>query len=193
MNYKEQVSEVSSGALSQYNASVCQSAAIAQALGYKTAAQIKEIRDELTQYGDAGSPANMAETIKARLKNGKNRYEYNGNASLLDMQNYIIKGCFLILHSSLTYSGHVFGLDEVFVNDKGFPDSFSAKDPWSRFNEKTLKYDYPDTSYDGNYSARLIYAFCVADESSYDRGVEIFRSGELLSARKGAWVHVIKP
>lgn len=168
--------------ISQPDALTCQSASICMAIGENNVAAI---RSELDSLGVAGDPAVMGQILKKRLGD---RYIYNGKASLEDMKGWLKAGEFLIIHTFLTPSGHVISLDGL-KDVAGSEDFFDAKDPWSEFSTTSFSYDNPSVSfYDGFYSARLIYAAAVK-AFSFNEAVATYKSGELDSNFKGAWVH----
>lgn len=167
----------------QPNNYTCQSACIAMATG----GDIAQIRTELVQRGEAGDPANMGVLLRRRLGD---RYSYNGNASLLDARSALENGAFCIVHSWLTGSGHVIGLDGV--EEDGSSYRFNVKDPWSEFDFASWSYPGTALGYDGFYSSRGIYAACVAGQSRSDAAA-IYRRGELDSSKGGMWLHVVKP
>jgi hypothetical protein len=172
--------------LPQPDAQTCQSACIAMAIGTN---DITGIRSKLTRLGSAGDPAVMGSILKQSLSD---RYEFDDNACLSEMRDWLRAGEFLIIHTWLTESGHVIGLDGVDIDTQRLSYRLNAKDPWSEFQAATWTYDPNQTSYDGFYSSYLIYATAVTGQSCSDAR-QIYRRGELDSMRKGAWVHRVKP
>jgi hypothetical protein len=184
--FGEQVGQVKEGVISQPDASTCQSACIAMALGRK---DVMAIRAALIQKGPAGDPANMMDYLAFYLGP---KYEFDDNASMSEIQAWLKAGEFLITHGWFTNSGHVIGLDGVSIDPATLSYKISVKDPWDEFNAAMWSYSKKLDRYDGFYSSRLIYATCVAGQSFSD-ALRIYQRGELDSARKGAWIHRIKP
>lgn len=181
--YKTSIQSIN---ISQPDAMTCQSACIGMAVGNKNVAAI---RAELDSMGVAGDPAVMGNVLRDAIGD---RYIYNGKASLEDMKQWLRNGEFLIIHTFFTPSGHVIALDGL-KDVAGSDDFFDVKDPWSEFCASTFHYDNPSVSfYDGFYSARLIYAAAVK-AFTFDQAVSIYKSGELDSNAKGAWVHRCLP
>jgi hypothetical protein len=181
--YKTEIKAIN---ISQPDAMTCQSACIGMATGNSNVAAI---RSELDAQGVAGDPAIMANMLRKRLGD---RYIYNGKASLEDMKGWLRAGEFLIIHTFLTPSGHVISLDGL-KDVAGSEDFFDVKDPWSEFGTASFSYDNPNVSfYDGFYSARLIYAAAVK-AFTFEQAINTYRSGELDSNFKGAWVHRCAP
>jgi hypothetical protein len=184
--FSEQVAEAKF-LLSQPDAYTCQSACIAMAAGR---GDIMDIRHQLTSMGDAGNPYNMGAILKESFSN---RYEFDDNASMSEVRDWLRAGEFLITHGWFTGSGHVICLDGVAIDSAKLSYKISVKDPWSEFDGASWSYNNPGvTSYDGYYNSHLLYAAIVKSQSVWD-AASIYRRGELDSMRKGAWVHRIKP
>ena len=178
--------QVSALNLSQPDASTCQSACIAMAVGDKN---IRGIRNKLTSIGVAGDTAVMGKVIRDYGVN----YEFDDNASLSEMRDWLRAGEFLITHGWFTGSGHVICLDGVYVDPDTLSYKFDVKDPWSEFDAASWSYNKPGVKfYDGFYSSHLIYASCVAGVS-VPHAASLYKAKSLDSNRKGAWVHRIKP
>jgi hypothetical protein len=174
------------GLLSQPDASTCQSACIAMAVGDEN---IYGIRAQLLAKGEPGNPYCMGEVLENRLGG---RYSFHYNASLGEMREWLKAGEFLITHGWFTGSGHVVGMDGVEIDSKTLSYCFNMRDPWDEFNAPSWSYSGRSKKFDGFYSSRCIYAACVAGQSVSD-AARIYRRGELDSARKGAWVHRVRP
>lgn len=162
----------------------CQSAAIARVIG---STDVMDIRHSLTQGGrEAGDPWNMGRYLEKYCQ----YYKFSPTASLNDARKALEEGCHLITHGFFTGSGHVIGLSRVDVDPKTLSYRFNAEDPWYEF-------DFPSWSYtrnsgdDVSYSSYGIYAACVAS-SGVSHAAEIYRRGELNSAMKNMWLHVVK-
>lgn len=167
---------------SQPDASTCQSTCIAMAVNDPN---IRSIRSKLLATGlDAGSPIAMKKVIKGYTT----KYEFDDNASLEKVYEWLKAGEFLITHGFFTGSGHVICLDGIELDPKTLSHRISVKDPWSEFNALTWKYDNASKFYDGYYSSRCIYAACVAS-TSVGNARSIYNSGALNTARGGMWVH----
>jgi len=172
--------------ISQPDVSTCQSACIGMATGDTN---IMKIRNELIMLGEPGDPYVMGSYLRKKKAN----YQFNDNACLNDVREWLKAGEFLITHGWFTRSGHVICLDGLSVDIKTLSYKISVKDPWSEFDAKT--WSYPNkalTFYDGYYSSYCIYASCVKSSSSTS-AASIYRKGELNSALQGMWVHRIKP
>jgi hypothetical protein len=184
-NVSEWATRVKALNLSQPDASTCQSACIAMAVGDP---DIRGIRARLVALGDAGAPVNMGRVLRAYL-GGK--YVFNGAASLDDAIGYLKAGEFLITHGWFTRSGHVICLDGTKLIDGG-KFSFNVKDPWSEFDGPTWSYNRPSIKFfDGFYSDRIIYAACVAGASRNDAAARYNAKPDY--AHKAMWVHRILP
>jgi len=162
----------------------CQSAAIARVVG---TTDVMSIRHALTQGGrEAGDPWNMGRYLEKYCQ----YYKFSPTASLNDARKALEEGCHLITHGFFTGSGHVIGLSRVEADPKTLSYRFNAEDPWYEF-------DFPSWSYtrnsgnDVSYSSYGIYAACVAS-SGVSHAAEIYRRGELNSAMKNMWLHIIK-
>lgn len=166
--------------LSQPDAVTCQSACIGMAVGDSN---VQSIRRKLLMHGSAGSPDVMGRVIRSYGR----PYQFVGDASLNDVYGWLKAGEFLITHGWFTNSGHVICLDGL----KAKPPlrySINVKDPWSEFNADAWLYNLGGKFYDGFYSDRLIYAACVAGNSSAD-AKRIYDKGGVNTAQKGMWVH----
>jgi hypothetical protein len=175
-----------SGLLSQPDAVTCQSTCICMATGLT---DVYGIRSTLERKGDPGNPYVMGEVLSNHLGN---RYNFDVDASLGDMREWLKSGEFLISHGWFTGSGHVVGMDGVEIDPKTMSYRFNMRDPWDEFDAPSWSYLGRSNKFDGFYSSRCIYAACVAGQSRRD-AANIYRRGELDSAKKGAWVHRIKP
>jgi hypothetical protein len=164
----------------------CQSACIAMALG---TTNVLEIRSQLEQLGDPGDPACMKSLLQESLGD---RYSFNDNASLTDAREALKQGAYCIVHGWFTASGHVIGLDGIEIDPKTLNCRFNVKDPWSEFDFQAWQFSPAATFYDGYYSSYGIYATCVASQS-FGHAAQIYRRGELDSARSGMWLHTIMP
>lgn len=174
------------GTLSQPNAVTCQATSIAMATGQT---DIMEIRSRLESIGNPGDPATMGVLLRESFGD---RYEFDDNASLSEVRDWLKAGEFLITHGWFTGSGHVIGLDGVAIDAASMSYKISVKDPWSEFDFKSWTYNNPSVDrYDGYYSSHGLYAAIVAGQSVWDAAA-IYRRGELDSMRKGAWIHRIK-
>jgi hypothetical protein len=184
--YKEQVAEVKDGVLSQPDAYTCQSACVCMALGLT---DIAGMRARLCSLGEAGDPYVMGEVLRAQLGD---RYEFNDNASLSEIREWLKAGEFLISHGWFTGSGHVIALDGVAIDPTTLSYKISVKDPWGEFSFGSWAYLPGADHFDGYYSPWGLYAAIVVGHGP-GHAAEIYRRGELDSSRKGAWVHRIKP
>jgi hypothetical protein len=183
--FSEQVAEAR-GFLSQPNAYTCQSTAIAMATGQP---DIMGIRAKLESTGDPGDPANMGRLLKAHYGD---RYAFDDNACLSEIRDWLKSGEFLITHGWFTGSGHVICLDGVAIDQKTLSYKISVKDPWSEFDGRSWSYNnLTIDKYNGYYSSYLLYAAIVKGQSVWD-SASIYRSGELDSMKKGAWIHRLK-
>ncbi len=183
---------VDHAALVQPDGCTCQSAAICEALG-KTASDIPTVRATLLSLGTPGDPTTIGKYLQSVVGN---KYYYNGNASLTDMLIAIRdSGAFLIIHTSLTVSGHVIAINGVDVDASGVIQAFHVFDSWSEFDGDSFSYANPDNEncFVGLYSKNLIYSACVADGGSFDTAKAQYFLGAPDSARKGAWLHIILP
>lgn len=167
--------------LSQPDASTCQATCIGMAVGDR---DIRGIRARLLKLGTAGDPAVMAKVIREYTRLD---YIYDGNASLAQVADWLKAGELIITHGWFTRSGHVIVLDGL---KSGAKDQtyFDVKDPWSEFNAGAWQYYTDKKFYDGYYSARLIYATCVAG-TSYDNARYVYESGSIDVSRTGLWAH----
>lgn len=174
------------GLLSQPDAVTCQSTCVGMATGDKN---IQAIRSRLLSEGDPGNPYVMGKVLHERLGI---RYLFDEDASLAEMREWLRAGEFLITHGWFTGSGHVVGMDGVAIDPTTLSYKFNMGDPWDEFDGPSWSYLGRSNKFDGFYSSRIIYAACVAGQSR-DDAARIYRRGELDSAKKGAWVHRIKP
>lgn len=177
--------------IKQPNDFTCQSACIAQMLGFSSAADVLQIRRELEKMAQPGeqpgSPFLMERYLKSRVK----EYKYNGDASLNDAKRDLDQGYKLIIHTYLT-NGHVINVMGYEPNPANGSYSFIVDDPWSEFDFPSWSYPLPRTSgNDLRYSAYGIYAAAVAGQSK-DDAFRIYKRRELDSNRKGMWMHSIK-
>lgn len=174
--------------LSQPDAVTCQAACIAMAIG---STDIHGIRASLRAGGkDAGDPWVMGAYLSKQLGD---RYEFDENASLAEMRDWLKQGELIITHGWFTYSGHVICLDGVSIDPGTTTFRFNVADPWSEFDFVQWSYNKPGVKfYDGYYSALGIYASCVASWT-YSQARGIYSAGKINSALKGAWAHRIKP
>lgn len=183
---------VDHAALSQPDGCTCQSAAICEALG-QTVSSIPTVRETLQSLGIPGDPATIGKYLKSVVGN---KYYYNGNASLSDMLVAIRDlGAFLIIHTSLTVSGHVIAINGVDVDGSGIIQAFHVFDSWSEFDGASFSYPNSDSenSFVGLYSKNLIYSACVADGGRFDTAKAQYYQDAPDSNRKGAWLHIILP
>jgi hypothetical protein len=173
--------------LSQPDASTCQAACIAMAVGDKN---IAGIRNKLVATKrPAGDPVVMEQIIKT-YKNVK--YVYDCNASLEKVCEWLKQGELLITHGWFTDSGHVIILDGLVQNPASKGYSFDVKDPWSEFDGPSWSYKKSVKFFDGFYSEHIIYAACVAGVSRSDAAA-IYKSKKLDRKKGGMWVHRILP
>jgi hypothetical protein len=183
--FAEQIPEAR-GLLSQPDARTCQSTCIAMATGQ---ADIMGIRAKLEATGEPGDPYNMGRLLKAYYGD---RYDFDDNACMSEIRDWLKAGEFLITHGWFTGSGHVICLDGVAIDPKTMSYKISVKDPWSEFSGRSWSYNNPSVhKFDGYYSSYLLYAAIVAGQSVWDAAT-IYRRGELDSMKKGAWIHRIK-
>ena len=176
------------GMESQPNEFTCQSTCVAMALGLT---DIMAVRHQLEAIGDPGNPATMGKYLSAHLS-PPSTYQFDFNASLSQVQDWLKAGEFLILHNWLTGAGHVIAIDGVETDSSNLSYRFSVRDPWSEFNFASWSYNGDSVGFHGFYSSYGIYAACVAGQSKIDAAA-VYSRGELDSNRGGAWVHRIKP
>lgn len=174
------------GLVPQPDALTCQSACVGMAIGDR---DVNKIRRELTKIGSAGDPSVMGQYLRSEVGS---RYLFDIDASLVEAREYLKQGCFLITHGWFTNSGHVIAIDGFEMNPSTLGYKLKVLDPWSQFNFRDWAYNLGDTGYDGYYSSHGIYAACVAGQS-VSHAQSIYRRGELDSARKGMWLHIVKP
>lgn len=172
--------------LSQPDASTCQAACIAMAVGDKN---IMGIRKKLLALGDAGNPFVMSKMI---LQSYKVNYIFEPNATLEKVCGWLKEGELLITHGWFTGSGHVIILDGLVQNSATKAYSFDVKDPWSEFDGSAWKYNKSSKFYDGFYSANTIYAACVAG-TSVNSAASIYKSRKIDMNKGGMWVHRFWP
>ena len=185
------VFQVDSLKVSQPDASTCQSACIAMAIGSTDVLGIRAALDgrAATVGSIAGDPNVMAWYLNRKLGD---RYIFDDNASMSEMREWLRNGEFLITHGWFTGSGHVIALDGIQIEQLAY--KFDVSDPWSEFSFGSWSYNNPSVQfYDGYYSALGIYAACVAGQSVND-AIRIYDGGNGTydSNKKGAWVHRIK-
>lgn len=172
--------------LSQPDSVTCQSTCIAMAVGDRN---IYGIRQKLINTGlSAGDPAAMLKVIQSYNV----KYEYDGNASLNNVFDWLKAGEFLITHGWFTGSGHVICLDGLRKSKSSARYSVNVKDPWSEFNATKWTYDGSSKFYDGFYSELCIYAACVAGASCYD-AANVYKADYVDRSRPGMYVHRIIP
>lgn len=172
--------------LAQPDASTCQSACIAMVTSNP---DIAGIRAKLVSQGVAGDPYNMGRLLKAALGN---RYNFEDDASLKEIREWLKNGEILITHGYFSASGHVIVLDGVAIDPDKLSYKLDVRDPYGEFDAKSWSYKGAATKYDGYYSSHLIYATCVAGQSVTDAR-RIYQRGELDSTRPGAWIHRVRP
>lgn len=162
----------------------CQAAAIAMVTG----GDEMTIRRSLENAGSPGDPAVMGNYLRDRVK----EYKFNIAASLLDFIAAIDNGYQLITHGWFSHSGHVIKVSGYQRNPKDLSYSLIVDDPYEEFDAISWKYhrDYRSGN-NSLYSSYLMYATCVKGRS-FDDARRIYRKGELDSALKGAWLHMIK-
>jgi hypothetical protein len=182
------ISRVRATNISQPDAVTCQSACIAMALNQPSSA-VPSIRSALLARGTPGDPNVMGRYLRERIGD---RYILSLDASISDCLRWIADGELLITHGWFTRSGHVICLDGAAMHPSELSIRFDVKDPWGEFDFPKWRYISGTTFYDGFYSARGIYAACVAGLSSQDAYARYLR-GELDTKRGGMWVHRIKP
>lgn len=166
--------------VAQYDSSTCQSACIAKMLGTY---EVPRIRAELLLSGAAGSPYNMGDYLRPRVKS----YEFLENGSLSDAVGFLQDGFQLITHGWFTGSGHVISIVDYSSELK----KFLVDDPWFEFDFSTWSYDY---RYSGNnvyYSALGIFAACVISTSP-PVAERLYKQGVADWDAKGMWIHAIK-
>ena len=166
----------------------CQSTAIAMALGLT---DIMEVRHELEAIGEPGDPATMGKYITDHLL-PPSTYQFEDNASISQIRDWLKSGEFLIIHGWFTESGHVIVLDGVEVDSSNLSYKFSVRDPWAEFDFASWSYDISGAGFHGFYSSYGIYAACVVGVSKSDAD-DTYSRKELDANRGGAWVHRIKP
>jgi predicted chitinase len=178
--------------ISQPNSSTCQAACIGIALSNSDVMGIRRELDKIaSQIGGgrvAASVDVMGKYIRSKIGN---RYEFDIDASLDEMKNWLKAGELLITHGWFTNSGHVICLDGVAVDNTNMSFKFDVKDPWSEFNAPAWAYNINSNFYDGYYSANCIYSACVLSHSRAD-AARIYKQNRIDPLRKGAWVHRIK-
>lgn len=177
---KEWATAINAINISQPNATTCQAACIAMAVGDR---DVMKVRRALLSHGPAGSPLVMERVIRGYGV----PYIYEANASLLNCYDWLKRGELLVTHGWFTGSGHVICLDGLRQLPNG-RHQLNVKDPWSEFNANTWRYDKGVDFYDGFYSDLLVYATCVAG-SGRDDAQRIYRAGAIDNSRRGMWVH----
>ena len=176
------------GMETQPTASTCQSTCVAMALGLT---DVMEVRHQLEAIGDPGDPATMGKYLSAHLL-PPSAYQFEDNASLSQIRDWLKAGEFLIIHGWFTGSGHVIAIDGVQVDPSNLSYRFSVRDPWAEFDFASWSYDMGGAGFHGFYSSYGIYAACVVGQSKSD-AADTYSRGELDANRGGAWVHRIKP
>ena len=166
----------------------CQSTAIAMALGLT---DIMKVRHDLEAIGDPGSAITMGKYISDHLAL-PTTYQFENNASISQIRDWLKSGEFLIIHGWFTTSGHVIVIDGVEIDPSNLSYKFSVRDPWAEFDFSTWSYDISGAGFHGFYSSYGIYAACVVSQSKSD-AADIYSRKELDANRGGAWVHRIKP
>ena len=172
----------------QPDAFTCQSTCVAMALGRT---DIMAVRQQLEAIGQPGDPATMGKYITDNLSL-PSTYQFEDNASLSQVRDWLKAGEFLIIHGWFTGSGHVIAIDGVEIDSSNLSYRFSVRDPWSEFDFNHWSYDSNSVGFHGFYSSYGIYAACVAGQSKND-AADIYDRGELDANRGGAWVHRIRP
>ena len=174
--------------LAQPNAYTCQSTAIAMALNIT---DVMKVRHELEAIGDPGSAVTMGKYISDHLSL-PTTYQFEDNASISQIRDWLKAGEFLIIHGWFTESGHVIVIDGVEIDPSNLSYKFSVRDPWAEFNFNSWSYDINGAGFHGFYSSYGIYAACVVGVSRSD-AADTYSHKDLDADRGGAWVHRIKP
>ena len=174
--------------LAQPDGYTCQSTCVAMALGLT---DIMEVRHGLEAIGDPGSPTTMGDYLTAHLL-PPSTYQFEDNASISQIRDWLKAGEFLIIHGWFTAPGHVIAIDGVEVDSSNLSYKFSVRDPWAEFDFKNWSYDINSVGFHGFYSSYGIYAACVVGQSKSD-AADTYSRGELDASIGGAWVHRIKP
>ena len=174
--------------LSQPDNKTCQSTCVAMALGLT---DVLTVRQQLEAIGEPGDPATMGKYITDHLSL-PSTYQFDDNASISQIRDWLKAGEFLIIHGWFTTSGHVIVIDGVEIDSSNLSYRFNVKDPWSEFNFNNWSYDSKSVGFNGFYSSYGIFAACVSSQSKSD-AAEIYSRGELDANLGGAWVHRIKP
>jgi len=184
--------------LSQPDASTCQATCLGMAVGRE---DIWHIRGNLLGMGTPGDPFVMADWARPRFPG----YEFHEDASLLDALLWIARGDLLITHGWFTRSGHVIVIDGAEVAVPKFLGRISSAlpwtatpsprdvrfdvvDPWSEFDGPGWRYPYGSKMFDGFYSARLMWAACVAG-TSWSHARRLYQQGTPRLEAGGMWVH----
>jgi len=191
--------------LTQPDARTCQSTCVAMALGLT---DVMEVRHQLEAIGDPGDPATMGKYLSAHLLPPKyqfedgeylkydmsppSRYQFEDNASISQIRDWLKAGEFLIIHGWFTGPGHVIAIDGVEIDSSNLSYKFSVRDPWAEFDFASWSYDIGGVGFHGFYSSYGIYAACVVGQSKSD-AADTYSRGELDASIGGAWVHRIKP
>ena len=170
--------------VAQPNAYTCQSSCIAKVLG---TTDVEGIRAELEAMGDPGSPEVMGQYLKSRVQS----YKFLESGSLEDAKAALDEGCVVITHGYFTESGHVITLVGYETDPKTLSYRFIVDDPWMEFSFPDAQFIPNSSGNDVRYSSYGVYAYCVASKS-YENAAQIYAKGTLLSAEKGAWLHIIK-
>lgn len=160
-----------------------------------------QVRARLKQLGNPGDPYIIGQVLREYVGD---RYEYNGQASVNQMIDYIKRGASLILQASVTEAGHVFpavGCDDKadqlvkeFPGDELLHDGPKVIDPWTKYNWHKLVYDGTSMGYEGYYPWYGIYASAVKAYSFFQ--FQQVWGGKVPEGWKdegGAYCHIIWP
>lgn len=183
----------------QPDARTCQSAAIARLLGTQDSFGVRVELDRIAERrkSAAGDPWVMGEFLAPRVK----EYRFDDKASLNDFNAALDEGYHLITHGWFTQYGHVIGISGRGYQDEGGwhlgerePQTgwlyYRAEDPWYEYDFVGGRFTRRSGN-DAPYSAYGMFAYCVASWS-YPGAREIYLRGQLDSAQKGAWLHMVK-
>lgn len=175
--------------LSQPDASTCQAACLAMAVGDP---DVRRVRARLVATGrPAGDPATMAAVVRQHYPEAAGRYTLDLDGSLEKAIEWLKAGDLLITHGWFTRSGHVIVLDGLRRNPNGSLD-YDTADPFSEFDAAAWAYQSSAKFFDGFYSERLIYAACVAGTSA-SHAAGIYKAGAVDRKRGGMWIHRFRP
>ena len=178
----EYLKAIANGPISQPDGVTCQSTCICAAIGGNVS--IGHIREALFQIGEPGSPDVMGKYLTSFFGD---RYSYQASASINDIREAIDAGCLVIIHGWFTGSGHVVCIDGE--DSTGF----RMMDPNDEFEATEWGYPSEEQAFQGIYSDLLIYAACIAGESSDDAHRIYLEGSAIDKSRGGAWVHKIRP